>query len=146
MVGRRWRDNHRFQTLPGISRCSHFLSRRPATVDTDTVSDADRISMLIGLNLPADYEYQRTGAAFFLKDIHDLELAGYPVTCVSWAEEPPVAASVQTVAVEGQRDVEVGLLASAEISDGRSYVLPGRQWRAEQAFKAASFSHSFIYV
>ena len=101
MVGRRWGDNHRFQALSGIGDSSHFLPCRSAAVDAHTISHADNITMLVGLALPSNYEYQRAGAALLLKDVHDLELPGNPIARVSRAQKLPIAATIQAVAVEG---------------------------------------------
>ena len=115
-------------------------------MDAHAISNADGVAMLVGLGLAPDDEYQGTRPAFFLKDVHHAELAGYPIAHISRAQELPIAAAVQAVAVEGQRHIKMGFLPGAEVADGWRYVLPSGQRRAEQPLEPAGFSRGFVDV
>ena len=62
--------------------------------------------------------HSETKAALLLENVNDAEPAGNPGTDVDRGEKLPVAAAVQPIAVEGQRDLEMPLLPGAEVADG----------------------------
>ena len=115
-------------------------------MDADAAGQQDDLAVLVGLGFQALHEDQRAGAALLLEDVKNLELPGYPASHVGRAEELPVAAAVESVAVEGQRHLEVGLLARPEVADGRRDVLPRSQRRADEAAEAAGLGRLRVNV
>ena len=109
-------------------------------MDAHPVRNTDRLSVLVGLGLAANDENQGTRPALFLEDIDDTKLAGHPIAHVGGTQKLPVAAAIQSVAVEGQWHVEMGVLAGSEVADGWRDVLPSRQRRTEQSFEPAGLS------
>ena len=94
--------------------------------------------MLIALRLLAHYEHQRAGTSLLLENVQHAKLPGYPGTDVGRRQKLPVAAAVESVAVERQRHLEVPFLAGAKVPDRRRDIFPGGQWRTQQATETAA--------